>query len=174
MAEGARSIGGRIAATIGFAGCSNLTATETPRSLRRRNPDGDGILTTGSPPIHGAAKNGASQPLATVAALIVALAVAGCGKPAARPPEKSLVRTAVVESAEKIRSNGEASYLASVRFDQETELSFKVGGMLVGIGPSPDKDWDEGTPVKAGTVLAELKQADFTNALNSASVKSRR
>jgi hypothetical protein len=35
---------------------------------------------------------------------------------------------------------------------------------LVGIGPTTDKDWDEGTPVKAGTVLAELKQADFTNA----------
>jgi RND family efflux transporter MFP subunit len=102
----------------------------------------------------------------------IALALAGCGKPVARPPEKSLVRTAAVESADKIRSDGEASYLASVRFDQETDLSFKVGGILVGIGPSPDKDWDEGTPVKAGTVLAELKQADFTNALNSARARA--
>jgi multidrug efflux system membrane fusion protein len=102
----------------------------------------------------------------------IALALAGCGKPAARPPEKNLVRTAAVESADKIRSDGEASYLASVRFDQETDLSFKVGGILVGIGPSPDKDWDEGTPVKAGAVLAELKQADFTNALNSARARA--
>jgi multidrug efflux system membrane fusion protein len=104
--------------------------------------------------------------------LCAALALVGCGKPEARPPEISLVRTAVVEAADKIRANGEASYLASVRFDQETDLSFKVGGILVGIGPAPGKDWDEGTPVKAGTVLAELKQADFTNALNSARAKA--
>jgi len=55
-----------------------------------------------------------------------------------------------------------------VKFDHETDLSFKVGGILVGIGPATGTDWDEGTPVKAGMVLAELKQADFTNALNSA------
>jgi len=108
-----------------------------------------------------------------LALLALALALAGCGKPAARPPEKSLVRTAVVESADKLRSDGEASYLASVRFDQETDLSFKVGGILVSIGPTntPGEDWDEGTSVKAGTLLAELKQADFTNALNSARAK---
>jgi RND family efflux transporter MFP subunit len=107
-----------------------------------------------------------------LALLCVALALSGCGKPAARPPEKSLVRTAVVESADKIRADGDASYLASVRFDQETDLSFKVGGILVGIGPESDKDWGEGTPVKAGTLLAELKQADFTNALSSARAKA--
>jgi multidrug efflux system membrane fusion protein len=107
-----------------------------------------------------------------LALLGVALGLVGCGKPAARTPEKSLVRTAVVESADKIRSDGEASYLASVRFDQETDLSFKVGGILIGIGPVPGKDWDEGTPVKAGTVLAELKQADFLNALNSARARA--
>src|SRR5262249_34174358 len=57
-------------------------------------------------------------------------------------------------------------------FDHETDLSFKVGGILVSIGPEPGSDWDEGTPVKAGTVIAELKQADFTNALNSAAAKA--
>jgi multidrug efflux system membrane fusion protein len=100
--------------------------------------------------------------------LCVALALAGCGKPAAKSPEKSLVRTAVVEPMSNVRFDGEASYLAAVKFDQETDLSFKVGGILVGIGPNSEKDWDEATPVKAGTVLAELKQADFTNALNTA------
>ena len=70
------------------------------------------------------------------------------------------------------RADGEASYLALVRFDHETDLSFKVGGILVSIGPAPGTDWDEGTPVKAGTVLAELKQADFTNALNSARARA--
>ena len=107
-----------------------------------------------------------------LALLAIALALGGCGKPAVRPPEKTLVRTAVVQPMDNFRSDGEASYLASVRFDHETDLSFKVGGILVGIGPTVGTDWDEGTPVKAGTVLAELKQADFINALNSARAKA--
>ena len=104
--------------------------------------------------------------------LCVALAFTGCRKPAANAPEKNLVRTALVQPMDNIRSDGEASYLAQVRFDHETDFSFKVGGILVGIGPAAGTDWDEGTPVKAGTVLAELKQADFTNALNSARAKA--
>lgn len=82
------------------------------------------------------------------------------------------MRVAAVQSTDQIGSNGEASYLAVVRFDNETDLSFKVGGILVSIGLAPGKDWDEGTPVKAGTVLAELKQADFTNALSSARARA--
>lgn len=100
--------------------------------------------------------------------LCVALALGGCGKPAARPPEKALVRTAMVQPMDGLGSDGQASYLALVKFDHETDLSFKVGGILVSVGPTAGTDWDEGTPVKSGTVLAELKQADFTNALNSA------
>lgn len=110
--------------------------------------------------------------LVAVTALTLALAVAGCGKPAARPPEKNLVRSALVQPVDNVRSDGSASYLALVRFDQETDLSFKVGGILDVIGPTPGKDWDEGTPVKAGAILAELKQADFMNALNSARAKA--
>jgi membrane fusion protein (multidrug efflux system) len=104
--------------------------------------------------------------------LCVALAFSGCGKPAAKLPEKDLVRTAVVESANNARADGEASYLAAVKFDQETDLSLKVSGILDQIGPTVGTDWDEGTPVKAGTLLAELKQADFNNALNSARAKA--
>jgi RND family efflux transporter MFP subunit len=107
-----------------------------------------------------------------LALLCVALALGGCGKPPARPPEKALVRTALVESMDHARSDGEASYLALVRFDHETDLSFKVGGIVDSIGPEPGTDWDEGTPVKAGTTLAELKQADFNNALTSARAKA--
>jgi len=106
-----------------------------------------------------------------LALLCVALALVGCGKPAAKAPEKSLVRTAVVEAADQVRS-GDASYLAIVKFDDETDLSFKVGGIVDKIGPTAGTDWDEATPVKAGTVLAELKQADFNNAYNSARAKA--
>jgi RND family efflux transporter MFP subunit len=98
----------------------------------------------------------------------LALAFTGCEKPAARPPDKSLVCAAMVQPMDKTRADGDASYLASVRFDHETDLSFKVGGIVDRIGPSVGTDWDEATPVKAGAVLAELKQGDFTNALNSA------
>jgi RND family efflux transporter MFP subunit len=41
---------------------------------------------------------------------------------------------------------------------------------VVNIGPGTG--WDEGTPVKAGTVLAELKQSDFKNALDMARAKA--
>ncbi len=101
-----------------------------------------------------------------------ALAFTGCGKPVANIPEQQLVRTAVVEAAENVRLAGDASYLASVKFDHETDLSFKVGGIVDQIGPVVGTDWDEATPVKAGTVLAELKQADFNNAYNSARAKA--
>ena len=108
----------------------------------------------------------------SLAILCLPIALASCGKPAARSPEKSLVRVAVVQPIEKMRADGDASYLASVRFDHETDLSFKVGGIVDRIGPAAGTDWDEATPVKAGAVLAELKQADFTNALNSARARA--
>jgi hypothetical protein len=49
--------------------------------------------------------------------LCVALAFSGCEKPAVKAPEKSLVRTAIVEPMSKVRSDGDASYLAAVKFD---------------------------------------------------------
>jgi membrane fusion protein (multidrug efflux system) len=107
-----------------------------------------------------------------VALACLAAMLAGCGKPKPAAPEKNLVRTTVVEPTDSVRSDGEASYLAMVKFDHETDLNFKVGGIVVAIGPAANADWDEGTPVKAGTVLAELKQSDFKNALDSARAKA--
>lgn len=104
--------------------------------------------------------------------LCAALALAGCGKHPPKPPETSLVRAATVESFDKVRRDGDASYLAIVRFDNETDLSFRVGGIVFGVGAEAGHDWDEGTPVKAGTVLAELNHVDFTNALISARARA--
>ena len=42
-------------------------------------------------------------------------------------------------------------YIAIVRAENETDLSFKVGGILDLIGPGPGHDWEEGTMVNAGT-----------------------
>jgi multidrug efflux system membrane fusion protein len=107
-----------------------------------------------------------------VAVVCGMLALVGCGKTPARALEKTVVRTAEAQAMDNLQSDGEASYLAVVRFDHETDLSFKVGGILVSIGPKPGTDWDEATPVKAGTNLAELNQADFNNALTSARAKA--
>lgn len=102
----------------------------------------------------------------------LAVALGGCSKQPGHEPEKYLVRAAVAESLDNVPSNGEASYIAIVKFDHETDLNFKVGGIVSVIGPSAGTDWDEGTPVKAGTVLAELKQSDFRNSLDSARARA--
>jgi RND family efflux transporter MFP subunit len=78
------------------------------------------------------------------------------------------VQTARAESVENLRPGTEPGYIAIVRAENETDLSFKVGGILDVIGPGPGHDWEEGSMVKAGTNLANLKQSTFTNALNSA------
>src|SRR5208283_3533915 len=126
------------------------------------------LMTNHSNPLLRVACAGGGTPML----LCVALAFTGCGKPAAKVPEKNLVRAAVVEPMGNVLSDGEASYLASVKFDHETDLNFKVGGIVVLIGPVVNTDWDEGTPVKAGTVLAELKKSDFKNALDTARAKA--
>ena len=114
----------------------------------------------------------ASARSAGLALACLALALAGCGKPVTKPIEKTLVRTAIAHPMDDVHPDGEASYLATVKFDHETDLSFKVGGILDSIGPTAGTDWDEGTAVKAGTVLAELKQADFMNSLHSARARA--
>ena len=88
------------------------------------------------------------------------------------PQETNRVCVAAAEPMDQGRPEGGLSYLAVVRADKETDLSFKVGGIVDVIGPAAGTDWDEGTPVKAGDVLAELKQNDFTNALISARVRA--
>jgi RND family efflux transporter MFP subunit len=98
----------------------------------------------------------------------LASALVGCAKPSAPVLERTLVRAASAESMDNVPVEGEASYFALVRAENDTDLSFKVGGIIEQIGPVPGTDWDEGASVKAGTLLAELKQADFTNVLTSA------
>jgi membrane fusion protein (multidrug efflux system) len=61
-------------ASNNFGGRDNLTAVETPTTLRRPNPNGDEKIPTGPPPNMGAAKKRLRRTLAAVAALVVALA----------------------------------------------------------------------------------------------------
>src|SRR5258708_17640853 len=82
------------------------------------------------------------------------------------------VQADTAKSVDSLRSGDNAAYIAMVRAENETDLGFKVGGIVDVIGPESGSDWNEGTPVKAGTMLARLKQSDFVNALNSAKAQA--
>lgn len=99
---------------------------------------------------------------------IAALAAAGCGKPPAREPQRLAVQAVKAESLEGLGRGSEPAYIAIIRAEDETDLGFKVPGIVDVIGPNCGTNWGEGTAVKAGDLLASLKQSDFTNALNSA------
>ncbi|MGI8958059.1 MAG: efflux RND transporter periplasmic adaptor subunit [Chthoniobacterales bacterium] len=102
--------------------------------------------------------------------LLVLLASAGCEKPAASSTSQALVvETQPAEALAQARFNESApAYIATVRANEETDLSFKVGGIIELAGPEAHRDWEEGTRVQSGTVLARLQQGDFQNGLASA------
>jgi RND family efflux transporter MFP subunit len=113
-----------------------------------------------------------------IAALYSGLMVAllgrtsGCGKAIDSKPQVMAVHIVKVESVNAAQAASKPAYIAIVRAENETDYSFKVGGILELIGPEPGRDWDEGTLVKAGTVLAQLKQVDFSNAVAAARTRS--
>src|SRR6266436_2453117 len=98
--------------------------------------------------------------------------MAGCGKHPHPEAEKMAVQTDTAKPLDSLRTGDSAAYIAMVRAENETDLGFKVGGIVDIIGPEPGSDWNEGTLVKAGTMLARLKQPDFVNALNSAKAQA--
>lgn len=100
--------------------------------------------------------------------LLLLSVMAGCGKHPHPEAEKMAVQTDTAKPLDSLRSGDSAAYIAMVRAENETDLGFKVGGIVDIIGPEPGSDWNEGTVVKQGAALASLKQSDFVNALNSA------
>lgn len=104
-----------------------------------------------------------------LSALALLLLTACPQTPPAQPPQVQAVGVEPVEPLDNAQvSRSAPAYIATVRANNETDFSFKVGGILELIGPAPRKDWDEGAPVRAGTVLARLQPGDFKNALASA------
>lgn len=94
----------------------------------------------------------------------------GCKKPPAeRSPQKFVVGTrAAVALTSAGLAQSSPEYIAVIRANEETDFSFKVGGIIESVGPDASRGWDEGSPVVAGSVLARLKQSDFKNALAAA------
>lgn len=105
-------------------------------------------------------------------ALLGLAAGSGCKPPPAHPEQTFLVRTARAEPVEARHLQTGPAYIAKVRGDNETDLSFKVGGILEYIGPRPGEDWKEGTTVPAGSVLAQLVQTDFVSSAEAARAKA--
>src|SRR6266446_1176008 len=104
--------------------------------------------------------------------LVLLCVMTGCGKHRDQQTQRLAVQTETAKSMDSLRSGDTAAYIAMVRADNETDLGFKVGGIVDIVGPARGSDWDEGSAVKAGTVLASLKQSDFVNALKSAKAQA--
>lgn len=115
-------------------------------------------------------------PARAVAPLLLLLLVgvlSGCTPSAPASTQKPLVRFATVRAFSPEQGGPRPSYIAVLRGDEETELSFKVGGILELIGPGNDgSDWREGVEVPPGALLARLKQADFVHAVESARARA--
>ncbi len=90
--------------------------------------------------------------------------------PAATP--KAVVRTQPAETFDASKHSGRSEYIAMLKGDVETELAFKVSGVLERIGHDPGQDWPEGTPVRRGDVLARLKPEDFLSSVKSARARA--
>jgi RND family efflux transporter MFP subunit len=96
------------------------------------------------------------------------LFLGGCQPKAGGPvkAEKVAVATQLVEPlGEALLASSAPGYIASIRANEETDFSFKVGGIIELIGPDARQGWQEGSRVKAGEVLARLQQSEFQNAL---------
>ena len=82
-------------------------------------------------------------------ALIVLLAsmVAGCDHKAKPEPQKIVVRYVEAEAVRAANMQSRSEYIAPVRGDVETELGFKVGGVLELIArktETEDEVWTRG------------------------------
>lgn len=62
------------------------------------------------------------------------------------------------------------TYLGVIRGETETDLSFRVGGIIGGIGDTQG-DWREGVEVRRDAVLAWLQPTDFVASSNQAKAK---
>ncbi len=109
-------------------------------------------------------------PVASFLLIAAVVALSGCQKaPEKQGRDKTVVGTQRVQSLDASALAGTTpEYIGAVRANEETDFSFKVGGIVEMIGPDVRRDWEEGTAVEAGTVLARLQQGDFKNALASA------
>lgn len=100
---------------------------------------------------------------------VAPLLFAGCREKTAVAPTPYNVRYVVAQATAAAVEEPGPSFLGVIRGDTETSLSFKVNGQIARIGPADSaEDWKQGTPIVAGTVLAQIDPANFINAVAAA------
>jgi RND family efflux transporter MFP subunit len=101
--------------------------------------------------------------------LAAGLLLTGCRHEKSSEPQKSVVRVVAAESLDSAKVQARSEYIAMLKGDVETDLSFKVGGILELIGRNGENlDWQEGARITKGEVLGRLKQEDFASSVKSA------
>lgn len=106
-------------------------------------------------------------------AALVPLFASGCRRENAAAPAPFNVRTITAQPPGAVPREAGPAFLGVIRGDTETNLSFKVNGQLVRIGPKDGTaDWNEGVPVAAGTALAQLDTANFVSAVAAARARA--
>ena len=106
----------------------------------------------------------------SLAFLSLVVAAIGCREAKLPPPSPLVVRYELATVTNPYPSA--QFYIGLIKADTETDLSFKVPGIVELIGPSGGPDWKEGEKVPPGTLLARLKQDDFRNNLQIAQANS--
>lgn len=103
---------------------------------------------------------------------LLGLVLVGCHREPAAEPPRNVVRVAPATPFEASQQSVRSDYIAMLKGDVETTLSFKVGGVVELLGRPGDQDWQEGTAIRKGDVLARLKQEDFVSQVKSARARA--
>jgi len=106
-----------------------------------------------------------SQVSAVVVAVLCAISQAGCSRAESEPRALTPVRTAEVQT---ISTGSETRYSANIVPNAQVDLAFKSGGYVVSIRQVRGADGrmravDTGDWVTRGTVLAVVRQQDYTD-----------
>jgi membrane fusion protein, multidrug efflux system len=94
--------------------------------------------------------------------MVTVLALSACGDKAAPPAPPEVARPAVIEPVGATEAAAKQRFPGRLRATQRAELSFNVPGFVAEFAPA------EGSPVRAGQVLARLDDAVFRSRVDAA------
>lgn len=106
---------------------------------------------------------------AVVPALAIAL-LAGCGSPPAHAPSPPVVGTALVGEAAGLAPA--ITHVGTLAGEVEIDLSFKLAGRVLDIGPDPGRDWREGDAIAEGQTAARLDTAELLETVRAAEARA--
>jgi multidrug efflux system membrane fusion protein len=110
------------------------------------------------------------KPISLLALSGLLVLPAGCRRPPV-PPPPPVVRVEEARPLHEADLESVQTYIGVIRGENETDLGFKVGGILELIGPAPGRNWGEGDRFEKDQVLARLVQVDFLAERDSAAAR---